>query len=217
MTKVLTIAQQKGGAGKTSLVAHLGTYWAAHGAKVALIDVDPQGSLGAWWRERTAQGIANPNLSLVSASGWRLTGEVDRLQRQTQIILIDTPPHAETDSKMAVRQANLCLIPIQLSPMDYWATKPIVEVSRREKIPVLLVPNRTTARGRLGPAIRARLAADGLPVTTAELRNRTAYAASLFQGQGVAEAEPGGQAAADIQALASEILDVLESASAKRA
>jgi len=44
---VITVAQQKGGAGKTTLAAHLAVAWSAMGWRVALIDVDPQGSLGA--------------------------------------------------------------------------------------------------------------------------------------------------------------------------
>jgi chromosome partitioning protein len=45
---VITIAQQKGGAGKTTLAAHLAIAWAGQGRRVALVDIDPQGSLAAW-------------------------------------------------------------------------------------------------------------------------------------------------------------------------
>ncbi|MFX9185100.1 ParA family protein, partial [Acinetobacter baumannii] len=42
--RIVTIAQQQGGAGKTSLTAHLAAAFAGLGHRVALIDIDPQGS-----------------------------------------------------------------------------------------------------------------------------------------------------------------------------
>ena len=45
---VITIAQRKGGAGKTTLAAQLAVAWARQGARVGVLDIDPQGSLAAW-------------------------------------------------------------------------------------------------------------------------------------------------------------------------
>ncbi|HYE43147.1 MAG TPA: ParA family protein, partial [Caulobacteraceae bacterium] len=50
--KVFTVAQQKGGAGKTTLVAHLAIAWMQLGYKVATVDIDPQGSLSRWFEVR---------------------------------------------------------------------------------------------------------------------------------------------------------------------
>ena len=54
--KVLTLAQQKGGAGKTTLVAQLAVAFMAGGRSVALVDIDPQGSLTRWFKVREAAG-----------------------------------------------------------------------------------------------------------------------------------------------------------------
>ena len=49
--QIITVAQHKGGAGKTTLAAHLAVSW-AEARRVALLDTDVQGSLGAWYRQR---------------------------------------------------------------------------------------------------------------------------------------------------------------------
>src|SRR5512146_1696132 len=138
--RVITVAQQKGGAGKTTVAAHLAVHWAAQGKRVALIDVDPQESLTAWYkaREKAANG-ADSNLDLRWVSGWRAATEVDRLKRDHDLILIDSPPHAETAAKVAIRAADLLVVPVQPSPMDLWATRPTLDLASGEKRPALLV------------------------------------------------------------------------------
>ena len=48
MGHAITFAQQKGGAGKTTVLAHLAAAWAAAGRQVAVMDLDPQQSLTRW-------------------------------------------------------------------------------------------------------------------------------------------------------------------------
>ena len=45
---VITLASRKGGAGKSTLAAHLSAYAHALGRHCLLIDADPQGSLTLW-------------------------------------------------------------------------------------------------------------------------------------------------------------------------
>jgi cellulose biosynthesis protein BcsQ len=52
---VITIAQRKGGAGKTTLATQLAVAWARCGARVAALDIDPQGSFSTWVDLRRAR------------------------------------------------------------------------------------------------------------------------------------------------------------------
>jgi len=204
--KVLTIAQQKGGAGKTTLAAQLAVAFAALGKRVALIDIDPQRSLAAWHKARSDDGIGTAHpLHLSEVAGYRASNEISRLRGSHDLIIIDSPPHAETDAKVAVRAADLVIVPVQPSPMDLWAIQPTLRLAQTEKVPVLVVLNRVPPRGKIIETIRGKLADDALPVATGMLGNRLPFAASMMLGRSVLETAPRSPAAAEIRALAGEI------------
>ena len=204
--QVVTVAQQKGGAGKTTLALHLGVCWAGQGHRVALLDIDPQGSLTDWFRLREQHGVKSAGrLDHRIASGWRTSSEIDRLKAEHDVIIIDSPPHAETEAKVAIRAAALLLIPVQLSPMDVMATGPTIKLAEGERTPWLLVLNRVPARGLLADTILAQINQPGLLLAQTSLGNRTVFASSLMTGRGVTEAAPHSQAADEVMSLAGEV------------
>jgi len=202
---IITIAQQKGGAGKTTLAAHLALAWAAT-LRVAVIDIDPQASLATWFERRRARAGMPPGIEVAALGGWRVAAEVERQARSRDIVVIDSAPHAETEARIAVRAASLVLVPVQPSPMDVWATRPTLELARQERVPALLVLNRVPARANLTEAMAAELAALGAPVAETQIGNRVALASALAEGRGILEAAPTSRAAAEIAALAAEVL-----------
>lgn len=204
---VITIAQQKGGAGKTTLAAQLAVALSNGGRRsIALVDIDPQGSLSRWFAVRQQRlGEDAGGLRLSGITGWRLSTELDRLRDSVEVVIVDTPPHAETEAKAAIRAAGVLLVPVQPSPMDLWATQPTLEAARKEKTPARLVLNRMPPRGNLVDTIVAEVEKLELPVTATRLGNRVAFAASMMDGLGVLETAARGQAAQEIRALAEEV------------
>lgn len=204
--RVYTIAQQKGGAGKTTLAAQLAVAWAETGKRVALVDIDPQGSLAAWDRARGAVGGTGRHpLTLVAVSGWRVGNEIKRVRGDHDVVIIDSPPHAETEAKLAVREATLVVIPVQPSPMDLWATQPTIRLASDAGTPVLIVLNRVPPRGKVIDQMRAKLTDLGWPVAATQIGNRIAFASSMVEGLSVIETAHASAAAAEIRALAGEI------------
>ena len=129
--KVITIAQQKGGTGKTTLAVHLAlAFIKYHNLKVAIIDTDPQGSLGKWFMIRSEIKIKNGDLTFKTASLWGAQYESKILKQTNDIIIIDTPPKIEADARPAIEASDLVLIPISPSPVDFWATEPIIEIAK---------------------------------------------------------------------------------------
>ena len=205
MAIVVTVAQQKGGAGKTTLVIQLATAFLAAGRDVAVVDIDPQASLTAWMRVREHRREPAPALRLSMIGGWRLGVELDRLKREVDLVLVDTPPHAETEAKAAVRAADLVLIPVQPSPLDVWASGATFELTRRERRPTRLVLNRVPPRGRSIEETLEAIRELGAKPCEHRLGARAAFVHSVAQGLGVAESEPKSQAADETRALVAEI------------
>jgi chromosome partitioning protein len=204
--KIITIAQQKGGAGKTTLAAHLALAW-SQSSRVAVIDIDPQASLAAWFRLRQERlGALAPGIEVAALGGWRVAKEVERQAKRHDVVIIDTAPHAETEARIAVRAASLVLVPVQPSPMDVWATRPTLELARQERVPALLVLNRVPARANLTELMASALQGLGAPIAAAQIGNRVALAAALAEGRGIVEAAPTSRAADEVVALAKEVL-----------
>jgi len=211
--RIVTVAQQKGGAGKTTLAAHLAVAWAEGGKTVAVVDIDPQASLSTWWEMREEMGVPAPKngrgkggVSVHRVTGWRTANEVDRLARAADVVIIDSPPHAETEAKIAVRAADLVLVPLQPSPMDLWATRPTLSLAAAEKTKALLVLNRVPPRTKLTETILEKIAEMGATLAKSRIGNRVALAASMAEGLGVTEYQKRGTAAAEIKALAAEAM-----------
>ena len=205
--RVITIAQQKGGAGKTTLAAHLALAWRELGEKVALVDIDPQGSLTQWFQLREKKlGAGETGLQLSQITGWRASAEIDRLKRDYSMVVVDSPPHAQTDAKIAVRAANLVVIPVQPSPLDVWATRPTVELAAAERVPVLMVLNRVPARSLLTEDMLTALAEVKADLAQARIGNRGSLAMSMAAGLGIHEHAPGTVAAREVGKVAREVL-----------
>ena len=206
MAKVLTVAQQKGGSGKTTLAANLAVEFRSRGLRVALLDTDPQGSLGRWFMARR-QALGDAGMEFSTASAWGVGYECEKLKKQADIVLIDTPPKVDADLRPALREADLVLVPVAASMLDLRATDGVFDLIAREGRPALIVLNRVKAGTRLGDQVATAAAQVG-GVATSSLGQRVVYAESL--GQGRAAAEVRGTAAVEVRALADELLAALK-------
>jgi chromosome partitioning protein len=202
-SKVITIAQQKGGAGKTTLAAHIAIALNQKQNRVSMVDIDPQSSLKHWFNIRAQRfGDDYTGIHFTATAGWKINTEILNLRNKFDYIIIDSPPHTETDAKAAIRAADLLIIPIQPSPTDFWATKATIDLAKKEKIPYMVVLNRVTPNSKLAEGIRKQL--DN--VSSKFLSNRVAFASCMLEGKCVTETQPKGPAAAEIKALVNEIL-----------
>ena len=208
MAVVITVAQRTGGTGKTTLAANLAAALAAT-KKVALLDTDPQGSLTRWHELRLKHPNAAP-ISFANPAGWRLSLELDRLKRDHDVIVIDSPPQIDTDARLAVRGATLVLIPVQPSPPDVWAAEGTLKLASDERRKAAIVLNRVPSASRQKDTVIAGLTERNLPLLQATIGNRTAFVDAFAAGLGVTESAPRSSAAQEVRALMREIMESLK-------
>lgn len=205
MGQVITVAQQKGGSGKTTLAANLAVAFAAQGLRVAVLDTDPQGSLGRWFMARREAGRGEIEFS--TASAWGVAYECEKLRRVADVVIIDTPPKVDADLRPALREADLVLVPVASSHVDLWALEGVLDLITREGRRAVIVLNQAKAGTRLTAEV-AEAAGQQAALAEARLGQRVIYAESLGKGLGVADL--GRSAARDeVLALAAEVRALL--------
>lgn len=205
MAFVVAVAQRKGGAGKSTLAANLAAAFAGMGDRVALLDTDPQKTLSHWHGQRGRAGSRASVLDFDAPAGWRVPAACDRLRRSHDLVLLDTPPHDDTDARIAIRAADLVLVPLQPSPADLWATGATLDLAKAEKRPVVIALNRVPPQGRMAEQVAQELRSQGLRLLDAPLGNRSGFANAFAAGLGVTEAAPRSLAADEVRALAAAL------------
>ncbi|MCE5974261.1 ParA family protein [Sinirhodobacter sp. WL0062] len=203
---VITVAQQKGGAGKTTLAVNLAVGFLQRGLSVALLDTDPQGSLGRWFMARR-DVLGEPGLEFSTSSAWGVSYEVEKLKRSVDVVIIDTPPKVDSDLRPALREADVILVPVAASHVDLWATEGVLDLARRENKRPKVVLNRVKRGTRLDAEVRESAEQLEADLLDAVLAHRVVYAETLGQGLGALEAARKGPAHAEVLALLAELTD----------
>ena len=203
---IVTIAQQKGGAGKTTLATHLALAWAGQANASPLIDIDPQAAsrLGFGLRARTARRGGTParlrrHLGLARRRRGRAPAPATTISSSSI-----RPPHAETEARLAIRAAKLVLVPVQPSPMDLWATKPTLDLAAPRRRGAAGAEPRAAAR-QSDAARCSRRSMRSTSAAEARIGNRVGLAAAINDGQGITRRRARRASAAEIEALARNI------------
>lgn len=204
--RIITVAQQKGGSGKTTLAVNLAVALHARGHSVALVDTDPQGSMGRWFMERMQAQGEDEAMDFSTSSAWGASYESEKLKKRFDYVIIDTPPKIDSDLRPALKVADLVLVPVATSHVDLWATEGVLDLARREKADVLVVLNRSRPNTRLSTEVTEKAQELGASVAQVQISNRVVYAETLGQGLGAMEKARNSPARDEINALTDEVL-----------
>lgn len=195
--KVIVLANQKGGVGKTTLAGNFAVAAELVGdGPAVLIDTDPQGSLSAWWNARAAESPALAPAELASMPGTlRALAEA-----RFAYAIIDTPPAITNAIRAVVALADLVVIPVRPSPHDLRAVGRTVEIAQEAGKPFCFVVTQAKGNALLTVQAMAALSEHGV-VAPAVMHDRVDYAASMIDGLTVQEANAKGRSAAEMDDL----------------
>jgi chromosome partitioning protein len=202
---VITLASRKGGAGKSTLTAHLAAFAQRQGHRCLLVDADPQGSL-ALWHSRRADG--QPALRTAERG-------IDRAVAQAMVdgygwVFIDTSPTMWVVVQEAIRAATLVLIPARPGFFDLAAVRETVAVARKYSKPYAVVINAAPVKrdDKESPAValsRAELDRLAIPLWSGQISQRAAYLTALAAGASAGELSPDSAARNEIVRLWSAV------------
>jgi chromosome partitioning protein len=194
----IAIISQKGGAGKTTLALHLAAAAQEAGRVALVVDTDPQATASQWaaWRQDAPPEV-------IDSPPPRLAAKVSAAAGQgAELIVIDTPPHADSAARAAVEVADLVLIPCRPSAFDLAAIQTTAKLVQLLKKPAFVV---FTAGSPNAPRVYAEaselVAGYGTPACPVIVPDRAAYRHASAEGRTVMETEPQGRAAEDVRAL----------------
>ena len=197
--RVLAMASQKGGSGKTTLSGHLAVQAQLAGAgPVCLIDIDPQGSLADWWNEREADMPAFAQTTVA-----RLASDLEVLRQQGfRLAVVDTPPAITMAIQSVIAVAELIVIPTRPSPHDLRAVGATVDLCDRAGKPLIFVVNARDAQGQdhlrsRGRAVAARHRCPG-------------HAPPPHRFRGLDDRRPDGDGNRSQRPLGSEVIELWE-------
>ena len=198
---VIAVASRKGGAGKTTLTAHLAGFAHSAGHRCVVLDADPQGSLSLWHSLRAdgqpplrnaARGIERA-LAYAMVEGYEWA-------------FIDTAPSMWVVAQEAIRAATLVLIPARPGFFDLNAVRETVAASRERDKPYAVVLNAAPPKrdDKEAPAVaqsRAFMDKLAIPVWAGQISQRAGYVLTLAAGASIGEATRDSVAAAEFARL----------------
>lgn len=210
--KVISILNQKGGAGKTTLSINLAAILKALNHSVLLVDADPQGSSLDW---AAAREPAEPLFSVVSCPKPTIHKTVADIGAGKDFVIIDGAPRVTDLARSCIMASDLVLIPVQPSPYDIWASLEVVSLIQeaviyKPELKAAFVINRKIPNTAIGRDVESALAEFELPVLSTTIGQRVIFAESAASGLSVLEQDAKSQAAAEITALAQEALNLME-------
>lgn len=204
---IISVQNQEGGVGKTTLAVHVSHALAMKGALVLLVDADPQGSARDWAAAREDK----PPFSVVGFDRPTIHRDLPQVAKNYDHVVIDGPPRVSDLARSAIAAADLVLIPVQPSPYDVWSAQEVIDLIQeasvfKENLKSVFVINRKIVNTAIGRDVGEALSGYDVPVLRSQICQRVPFAESAATGQTVLETEPKGQAAKEIMALTEELL-----------
>jgi chromosome partitioning protein len=155
------------------------------------------------WGDRREQRKDEESPSVIGGQASRLSVLLDTARTNgTDLIILDTPPHAETVALQAAKVSDLVLIPTRAGGFDLEAIQTTLEMTELAKKPAYVLINAVpTNRQHLGATALAGLQKRQVPVAPVMWMERAAFADLAVDDRAAQERDPHSKAAQEVEAL----------------
>ncbi|QQL50171.1 ParA family protein [Mucilaginibacter ginkgonis] len=197
MGKIITVAHQKGGVGKSTLAMNLAVCFQDQ-LNVVLVDTDLQGSLFQIEKEL-------PGLTVITNDRLQEIGKLDR-----DLIIVDTPPYLSNKLPELFSLSDFILMPTKAGFFDVMAIQSTIALVkeaqlRRPEIQAGIVMNMIKPRSGITKEVGCLLKSMETPVLETMIHDRVSIARSSITA-GVLRGSDH-KAISEITSLAEEIVN----------
>lgn len=198
---VITIAQSKGGAGKTTLTLALASEYAAMGGSVIILDADRQKSMMNWQNDRVEAGRGvDDGITVVDVSDIQdknVGAAIVKARSQANLVIIDSEGTSNFKSLYACQDSDYVVVPTRSSRLDLERTVETAEMLQRmcKGVPfrVLITQTAQVARSKTELEIDRQIA-QAFPAFEDRMHTLDAFRAMSNYRMTLAEVEEAGLA-----------------------
>lgn len=222
----IVFASPKGGAGKSTSAVVLATELARRGAKVIVIDADPNRPVSQW---AGRPGRPETLTVLAETTEASIIDDIEAAADRVPFVIVDLEGTASMTVAYAISRADLVIVPTQGSQLDAAEAAKAIRLIRQQerafgrRIPYAVLLTRTSAaiRPRTLQHIREEMERNNVPVLNTQMHEREAFRA-IFSFGGVLQSLSANQvsgleaAMKNAQALAVEVVDLLKGAAREK-
>lgn len=192
---IISIANLKGGSGKTTLAQNLAACFTNDGKRVCLIDTDSESNVSLQWgADRSEEGL--PPVMVVTTTEKTLADDVLDKRSEYDVVIIDGTPAKFEFSSQTVLASDLVVIPVIPSIGDVRVTNEFLKRYRQVKrlkdekgwkMEACIALNKYSENQKMDREVRDHLAEYDVPVLETRLGHRVAYKEAMARGRGVVE------------------------------
>jgi len=205
--KVITVGNEKGGVGKSTIACNIAVEAVRDGLKIRLIDADTQQSCMDF-RAIRSENDSLPQFQAVSITNNTIHKDVKSF-KNFDIVLIDSGGRDTSVFRSAILACDFLIIPVLPSQYDIWATQGTIEILEEAKsfkdVKSRIILNQVILNTIVSREATEALEKFKLPVFDIKFHSRVAYKQSVSKGTGVSEYEPGGKASEEMKIFFEEV------------
>ena len=223
VAKVITVFNQKGGCGKTTMTIQIAGTLALRGYRTLVIDMDEQNTATRWASQAEEANPFPASVMNLAAMGGKMRGAIKNYLGDYDFIVIDCPPAALSDApSSAMLISDLALIPIVPAPADMWASVAAKKLAlaaqaTNETLQIRILPNMVQKNTNLARDTLDVLAEDtDIPMLRSRIASRSAFRECQLTGSTVHSLSRTSAAAQEVDELTDEVLEILGITQAKR-